>query len=49
MPLYTFYCKDCEKMIEAIVALKDFDEKHTCPHCKGELKMIMTPVFFKLN
>jgi len=49
MPLYQFYCKKCEKFIEAIVKLGDYDEEHICPHCKGVLTMLMTPVFFKMN
>ena len=37
MPLYSYYCLDCEKTYEAIVPLKEYDKKIKCPKCKKKL------------
>lgn len=49
MPLYVKWCKNCEKVYEVIIPLKDYDKKVKCPHCKKTLGKIMTPVCFKVN
>ncbi len=38
MPLYSYYCLDCEKTYEVIVPLKEYGAKVKCPKCKKELK-----------
>jgi len=42
VPLYTYYCIDCEKIYEIIIKLKDCDKKVDCPHCGKELKKHIT-------
>ena len=49
MPLYTFVCKECEKIYEVIVPLKDYGTKVKCPHCKKKLEMKIMPVYFTVK
>ena len=46
MPLYDFFCDKCNKLIEAIVPLKDHDKPLNCPHCGSKLERIIMPVNF---
>lgn len=38
MPLFEYYCHDCERTFEAIVPLKEYNKKVKCPKCKKDLK-----------
>jgi putative FmdB family regulatory protein len=49
MPLYEYLCVNCMKLLEFIVPLDKFDKKIKCPHCKKEVKRIMSSVLFKVN
>lgn len=51
MPLYSYHCKKCQKIFEAIIKLEDANKKIDCPYCvpKRKLKKIMTPVFFRMG
>lgn len=39
-PLFDFQCDDCQKYIEAIIPLKDWDKVIECPHCHKPLKRV---------
>lgn len=43
MPLYEYYCTECEKIYEIIVKLRAIDKKIKCPHCKKGLKKRISP------
>jgi putative FmdB family regulatory protein len=49
MPLYTFYCKECEKVFEAQIMLKDYEKIVPCKYCGQPLKRVITGVRFKVN
>ena len=46
MPLYTYICETCDKLIEAIVPLKDCGKPLNCRHCGNPLTKIIMPVNF---
>lgn len=47
LPLYSYWCKDCGKVLYLLVKLADSDKKIECPHCEEELKKLMdAPRFF---
>jgi len=35
MPLYEFYCRDCEAKFEALRPMSEADEPVPCPSCHG--------------
>jgi len=35
MPLYEYYCLDCEQKFEKLVPIEDRDEGVACPSCRG--------------
>ncbi len=49
MPLYEYLCAECRKILEVIVPLEKYGQKIYCPHCKKEVKRIMSPVMFRIN
>ncbi len=49
MPLYEFICGSCLKVFEFIVPLDKYEKKIKCPHCKKEVKRIMSPVLFRIK
>ncbi len=49
MPLYLFECRNCEKLWELLVSLKDYDKVIECPDCGAKLKRLITPVLFSVN
>lgn len=35
MPVYEFYCKNCNKRFSARLSLSDYEKKkYSCPNCK---------------
>jgi putative FmdB family regulatory protein len=37
MPIYEYYCKDCEKKFSEVLTIKEHDRKKVrCPKCKSE-------------
>lgn len=48
MPLYEYVCSRCQKLFEIIVPLDKYGKKIRCPHCRKQLKKIMSPVMFKI-
>ena len=50
MPIHNFYCGNCQKILEALIPLKDTDKKVKCPYCKKNLKKLMSaPKTIKIN
>jgi len=49
MPLYTYSCKNCEKLWELLVKLADFDKEIECPKCGKKLNRLVAPVSFRVN
>ena len=49
LPLYTYWCKKCEKLYEVMIKLKDYGTEVKCPHCKKETEKIITPVRFSIK
>ena len=49
MPMYEFICSTCFKLLEFIVPLDKYDSKVYCPHCKKEVKRILSPTYFKVR
>ena len=49
MPLLSYLCENCNKILEFTVPLKDWGTKIECPYCKKEVKQIICPVYFKVN
>jgi len=47
--LFDFWCKDCMKTYEVMIPIKKLKTKIKCPHCKKELKKIISPVYFVLR
>ncbi len=37
MPIYEFWCRDCERAFEVVESIGDFDPKKVaCPECGGK-------------
>lgn len=49
MPLYSFHCKKCKKILEALIKIDDLDKEVKCPYCKKKLDKIISPVYFKIR
>jgi putative FmdB family regulatory protein len=46
MPLYAYWCKDCEKVFEFLVPYKQRDIVLPCPKCTKDLeKLLSSPSF----
>jgi putative FmdB family regulatory protein len=43
MPLFDYYCLDCETVYELIVPLDRLDEEVKCPECGKILKKRISP------
>jgi len=44
MPLFDYYCKECEAIWEVMVTLNDLEKEIECPDCKEKLvKMLSAP------
>jgi putative FmdB family regulatory protein len=41
MPLYSYSCKECQKVLYLIVKLEDYNKLINCPHCGKELKKLI--------
>jgi len=44
MPLYEFYCNKCAIVREALVPLKDYNERPECPKCKEKMEKYVNKV-----
>jgi putative FmdB family regulatory protein len=50
MPLFCFQCEDCLKEYEVQMTVKELEEEQVkCPHCEQQMKLIIKPVYFKIN
>ena len=49
MPLLSYLCENCDKILEFTVPLKDWETKIKCPYCKKEVKQIICPVLFRIK
>lgn len=38
MPLYEFYCLECEIVRESLIDLKDYKKRPDCPGCKKKME-----------
>lgn len=47
--MYVYHCKDCNKLFEALVKLKDFDNIVRCPECREEMKRCMSAPYFVIR
>lgn len=46
MPLYTYQCPDCKKIVDIIHGINDFNS-HNCRECKGPMSKILSIFSFK--
>ncbi len=51
MPLYEFYCADCQKEVSIVLTMKEREEGNfACPVCKGKnLESRLTGFFAKTS
>lgn len=49
MPLYTYSCKECNKVLFLLVKLEDYDKDIECPNCGTVLKKLIDAPYFKVN
>jgi len=49
MPLYEWQCITCKNYYEAFVKLVDLYNRHDCPDCGGQLKVLISPVDFRIT
>ncbi len=45
MPLYEYYCDNCDKVFEALGSIKDSDQPAKCAHCGADADRIMPTTF----
>ena len=45
MPLYEYYCDNCDKVFEALRSFKDSDQPAKCPECGAAADRIMPTTF----
>ena len=36
MPVYDYFCNDCDKTFEQTLTLRQHDGQERCPHCGGK-------------
>lgn len=41
MPMYSMYCKKCNKYLEVVTPVADRDKAIRCPHCEEILKRLL--------
>jgi len=49
MPLYEYYCESCDRVFEALRALRDSELPSICDACGREAKRIMTTTFASMS
>lgn len=50
MPLFTYNCKECCKLFEVMVKLKDIDKNEPkCPYCEKKLEKLMDAPMFVIR
>lgn len=49
MPLYEYYCRNCNKVFEVLRSLRDSDKPSPCPQCHGEAGRIMPTTFAPMS
>src|SRR5512134_2622700 len=45
MPLYEYYCDNCDKVFEALRSIKDSDQPAKCPECGAASDRILPTTF----
>jgi putative FmdB family regulatory protein len=45
MPVYEYYCEQCESVFEALRPLRESDRPAACPSCGREAERIMPTAF----
>jgi len=49
MPLYEYYCENCDEVFETLRSLSASEEPATCPKCGGEAGRIMPTTFASMS
>lgn len=49
MPLYEYYCEDCDSVLEALRSVLQSDEPAVCPKCGGDAERIMPTTFASMS
>ena len=45
MPLYEYYCDNCDNMFEALRSITQSDQPANCPKCRSDADRIMPTTF----
>jgi len=49
MPLYEYYCQNCDRVFEALRSLRDSDQPARCSNCGGEADRMMPTTFASMS
>lgn len=49
MPIYEYYCEDCDKRFEALRPIREAGEPVPCPACAREAQRIMPTSFAAMS
>ena len=49
MPLYEYYCEECDNVFEALRSLRQSEEAAACPKCGGDADRIMPTTFASMS
>lgn len=49
MPLYEYYCENCDKVFEALRFVRDSEAPAPCPTCLGDADRIMPTTFASMS
>jgi len=49
MPLYEYYCENCEEVFEALRSLSSSDNPVPCPKCDRDAERIMPTTFASMS
>ncbi len=49
MPLYEYYCEECDEVFEALRPLRESEAPAPCPKCSGDAERIMPTSFAPMS
>jgi putative FmdB family regulatory protein len=49
MPLYEYYCENCDSVFEALRSVRDSESPSPCPTCQGDADRIMPTTFASMS